>query len=83
MADRSINMALEWRGVGGGLAIWCGGHGNRLSRGRMRGSCEAHCSLYLFFTQLIESLSGSSQVISRLLRIAAWLLTMVVTESVS
>ena len=47
----------------------------------MRGSCEAHCSLYLFFTQLIESVSGSRQVISRLLRIAVWLLTVVVTES--
>jgi len=52
MANGSINMALEW----GGLAIRRGCNGDHLSRRRRRGGCEAHCSLYLFFMQLVESL---------------------------
>jgi len=59
MADRSINMALEW----GGLAITCGCHGDRSSRGR-RGGCEVHCSLYLSFMQLVESLKNKNQLVA-------------------
>jgi len=44
-----------------GLAIRCGCHGDRSSRGS-RGGCEAHCSLCLFFTQLVELLKNKNQL---------------------